>query len=234
LQKWSKVSILKLSLSLVLLFDYSNTFSQFNSVVKQEEPISIKLFKVSPRVEDTLKRQVILNNKVEEVEDLKNAPRLFDLRSCENAEALINSNLGAHLPLDQLLISSSFGFRIHPITKKNTFHTGVDFGARAANIYAVLHGFVQQTGYNSKIGNYITLTHGNYTTIYGHLSRIFVNQGDLVKSGEVIGISGSTGQVTGEHLHFTVKYKGNLVHPLLFLSIVLKANPSDLYTTLLN
>ncbi|RYY19952.1 MAG: M23 family metallopeptidase, partial [Sphingobacteriaceae bacterium] len=89
-------------------------------------------------------------------------------------------------------------------------------------------------GYNPKLGNFITINHGNYTIVYGHLSKIFVFPGELVKPGEVIGISGATGQVTGEHLHFTVSYKGGLIKPLAFLGTIMTANPNNLYLALFN
>jgi murein DD-endopeptidase MepM/ murein hydrolase activator NlpD len=234
LKKWFKLISLKNKLSLVLLLNSTIAFSQFNSIVKQENPLPVNLVK---RLPVELKPQHLPEEtavKDEEVEDLKKAPKLISSKITENAEALIFSKLGAHLPIDRITLRSSFGYRIHPITKKQAFHTGIDLSARSANIYAVLHGSVSQTGYNSIIGNFVKLEHGNYTTVYGHLSEVFVRQGELVKSGEVIGISGSTGRATGEHLHFTVKYKGYLIHPLIFLNAILRETPTDLYTTLVN
>lgn len=224
----------KISLSLILLLNSSIAFSQFNSVIKQENPQSINLIKSSPKEFKKHDLPESIDEREEEVEDLTKAPKLAIPKNSENAEAIIFSNLGAHLPLDKINLRSSFGYRIHPITKRKAFHTGIDLAARSCNIYAVLHGSVIQTGYNSIIGNFIRLEHGNYTTVYGHLSQIFVSQGELVKSGEVIGITGSTGRTTGEHLHFTVKYKGYLVNPLLFLNTIIREPLNDLYTTLLN
>jgi murein DD-endopeptidase MepM/ murein hydrolase activator NlpD len=234
LKKWFKFISLKITLSLVLLLNFTITFSQFNSIVKQANPLPVNLVK---RLQVESKPQHLPEEtaaKEEELEDLKRAPKLISSKITENAEALIFSKLGAHLPIDQLLLRSSFGYRIHPITKKQAFHTGIDLSARSANIYAVLHGSVSQTGHNSIIGNFVKLEHNNYTTVYGHLSEVFVRQGELVKSGEVIGISGSTGRATGEHLHFTVKYKGYLIHPLIFLNAILRETTTDLHTTLLN
>lgn len=222
-------------LVICLGFNSSTVFSQFNSVIKKEDPKEVSLVRkiAVPQVQDP-KPLVAAKDQTEEVEELKKAPKPVDLKNMDRAEAVIVSAMGAHLPIDNLILTSSFGNRIHPITKKYSFHTGVDLSARSASIYAVLHGSVLSTGYNSIIGNYIKLTHGNYTTVYGHLSEVYVKPGDLVKAGEVIGLSGNTGRSTGEHLHFTVKYKGYLIAPLIFLNTILRAKPNDLYIALFN
>lgn len=225
---------LKVSLSLILLFDSSIALSQFNSLVKQENSLPVNLVKELPAEIKIQHLPEKINGKEEEADELTKAPKLIISKDSESIEAIIFSKLGAHLPLDKIILTSSFGYRIHPISQKKAFHTGIDLGARSAKIYAVLHGSVIQAGYNSIMGNFIKLAHGNYITVYGHLSQIFVSEGELVKSGEIIGVSGSTGRTTGEHLHFTVKYKGYLVHPLIFLKTIIREPLSDLFTTLLN
>lgn len=225
--------------SLSLLLSSSLCFAQFNSVTKIESPKPVSIVTKQPETNANLNSKGVESvtfetSNANEPEDLKKAPVLIKITKLDKVEALTASKLGAHLPIDQILVRSSFGYRIHPITKRYAFHTGIDIGARTADIYAVLHGSVDRCGYNSKLGNFIVLNHGNYTTVYGHLSRIFVNSGDLVKPGEVIGISGATGQVTGEHLHFTVKYKGSLIEPLTFLGTIMTANPNNLYLALFN
>ncbi len=127
----------------------------------------------------------------------------------------------ASLPLDNIRLTSGFGYRIHPIVKSIRFHNGIDLSARHAMIYSVLHGIVIASNYDHAIGNYVTISHGYYETTYGHLLERLVNVSELVKAGSVIGISGQSGLVTGEHLHFIVRYKGQTVNPLPFLSEIL-------------
>ncbi|MVN23017.1 M23 family metallopeptidase [Mucilaginibacter arboris] len=127
----------------------------------------------------------------------------------------------ASLPLDNIRLTSGYGYRIHPIVKSIKFHNGIDLSARHAMIYSVLHGTVIASNYDHAIGNYVTINHGYYETTYGHLSERLVNVGELVKAGSVIGISGQSGLVTGEHLHFIVRYKGQTINPLPFLSEIL-------------
>ena len=122
------------------------------------------------------------------------------------------------LPLRHLTLTSPYGFRVHPITGKYCFHEGIDLRAHQDTVYAVLKGVVQQTGYHSLLGIFIRLDHGQFQTTYGHLSQLFVLAGDSVCASCPIGITGATGQTTGEHLHFSVKFNGQYINPLKFLT----------------
>lgn len=120
-------------------------------------------------------------------------------------------------PLDKLKVTSPFGYRIHPISGKASHHSGVDFAARSDPVFNVLNGYVKATGRHKALGKYIRIVHGEVETIYGHLSRLLVSSGDTVIAGQPIAITGSTGRVTGEHLHFSVKFNGKFLDPLKFL-----------------
>ena len=121
------------------------------------------------------------------------------------------------LPLKHLHINSDFGYRIHPITGKYAIHEGVDFKARHDTVYAIMDGLVKSTGYNKGLGINIWLAHGEIESVYGHLSRILVANRDSVSVGEPIGITGATGFVTGEHLHFSIRYRHKYINPIKFL-----------------
>ncbi|NHA03250.1 M23 family metallopeptidase [Mucilaginibacter sp. HC2] len=121
------------------------------------------------------------------------------------------------LPLKHLKINSDFGYRIHPVTGKYALHAGADFKARRDTVYAILNGVVKSTGYDDGLGINIRLGHGNVESIYGHLSRVLVGAQDSVTAGEPIGITGATGRVTGEHLHFSICYKYKYINPIKFL-----------------
>ena len=127
----------------------------------------------------------------------------------------------ACLPLKHICLTSSYGYRTHPITGKYSYHAGIDLRARSDTVYAVFRGTVERTAYDPFLGLYIKLAHSDFTTIYGHLSRIFVLQCDSVKAGDAIGLSGSTGRTTGEHLHFAVQYHGRYINPLKFLNLII-------------
>jgi murein DD-endopeptidase MepM/ murein hydrolase activator NlpD len=126
------------------------------------------------------------------------------------------------LPLRHLKMTSGYGYRIHPITGEYKFHSGVDLRARNDTVYAVLPGVVSATGYDNLLGIYEKLDHGDFQTTYGHLSEIFVSPGDSVSAATAIGITGSTGRVTGEHLHFSIQYRHSYIDPLAFFYAIFK------------
>jgi murein DD-endopeptidase MepM/ murein hydrolase activator NlpD len=131
------------------------------------------------------------------------------------------------LPLKHLNINSDFGFRVHPITGKYAMHCGVDLKARHDTVYAILDGLVKSTGYETGLGINIRLAHGEVESVYGHLSRILVITSDSVTAGEPIGVTGATGRVTGEHLHFSIYYRHKYINPIKFLYELLKKQENE-------
>ena len=122
-------------------------------------------------------------------------------------------------PLDTQVVTSRFGPRVSPITGQRHFHRGLDLAAPfGSNVYAAQAGIVSFRGYNSILGNYIILNHsGNIQTVYGHLDSIKVQLNQNVSSGMLIGSVGVTGAVTGPHLHFEVRERGEARDPENFL-----------------
>lgn len=116
-------------------------------------------------------------------------------------------------------LSSPFGYRIHPITGKKKLHSGMDMAApKGTPIYAAETGVVTVAQSWSGYGNCIIIDHGGgLWTLYGHLSVIQVKKGETVKRGEKIGLVGSTGQSTGNHLHFEVRKNAEPVNPAPYL-----------------
>lgn len=112
-------------------------------------------------------------------------------------------------------LSCAFGYRIHPITGKEDFHTGVDLAApEGTPVRAAFYGTVLETGSNDINGNYVTVVHsGRVATTYCHLSRIDVSTGDWLVRGEPLGLVGQTGMATGPHLHFELLIDGLRVDP---------------------
>jgi murein DD-endopeptidase MepM/ murein hydrolase activator NlpD len=105
-------------------------------------------------------------------------------------------------------ITSLFGWRIHPITGTRRFHAGTDLGASLGTpVLAADAGKVAIADWLGGYGLTVVLEHENFTqqTLYGHLSEIFVQPGEWVEQGTVIGRVGSTGNSTGPHLHFETR-----------------------------
>ncbi len=103
-------------------------------------------------------------------------------------------------------ISSGYGNRKHPISGKRDFHYGVDLANKSGTpVYATAAGKVLKTGRTARMGRYIKLRHDfGFETVYGHLSRIQVTDGQTIEKGQIIGRIGNTGDSTGPHLHYEV------------------------------
>lgn len=120
-------------------------------------------------------------------------------------------------PTKATYITSYYGTRKDPITKKTSMHTGIDIGAgMGSNIYAANSGTVIVAGWSSKgYGNYVVIDHGGgKSTLYAHMSKIKTTKGAKVAQGDVIGLVGSTGWSTGPHLHFEILINGNHTNPM--------------------
>lgn len=108
--------------------------------------------------------------------------------------------------------------RLHPIGNTLKMHKGVDLKAFYEPVYSMADGFVTEAAFGRDEGNYIKLSHGRVGSVYCHLSRLFCTKGQSVSGGTCIGISGNTGNSTGPHLHFGIKFNGVPVDPLTYLS----------------
>ena len=117
-------------------------------------------------------------------------------------------------------ITSRFGMRFHPILQIWRMHTGTDIGCpTGSNIVAANDGVVIKSEYNGGYGNMIMIDHGGgISTVYGHGSELIAKAGDVVKKGDVIMKSGSTGLSTGPHLHFEVRINGIFVDSLPYIT----------------
>lgn len=118
-------------------------------------------------------------------------------------------------------ISSPFGYRINPVTKTFSFHSGLDIAAdEGEKIKAAYYGTVTKVDYDDVSGKYIELTHSDgLVTRYLHCSEIIAEEGMVVRSGETIALVGSTGRSTGPHLHFVIEIDGEKVNPLYVLDV---------------
>lgn len=175
------------------------------------------------------------NKQMEELEDISEEQEqlLIDLakktaelerkkREAQKKQTVFYTGGKLGIPLkDAYRVSSGFGYRIHPIYHTKKLHAGIDFAAPAGtNIYAAESGVVITAGWTSGYGNTVILDHGNgLWTLYGHIRTggIKVKVGENVKRGEKIAEVGSTGNSTGNHLHFEVRINGTPKDPSSYL-----------------
>ncbi len=123
-------------------------------------------------------------------------------------------------------ITSPFGTRNTGIKGASTNHRGIDIGGvyYSSTVYAAKSGTVIISTSNSVRGQYIVISHGSgNTTTYQHLSKRSVSVGTVVKQGDAIGVTGSSGVGSGPHLHFEITENGQLVDPLKYLTDYVKA-----------
>jgi murein DD-endopeptidase MepM/ murein hydrolase activator NlpD len=112
-------------------------------------------------------------------------------------------------------ITSTFGWR------DTAYHRGIDIDLnRGDTVRCAFGGMVRFAGVQGGFGNVIIVRHYNgLETVYGHLSRIKVHAGDLVTSGQLLGLGGSTGHSTGSHLHFEIRFRGVAIDPAFFIDL---------------
>jgi len=123
------------------------------------------------------------------------------------------------IPVRGARLTSPFGFRVHPIYGTVRLHTGMDLAAPLGTpIKAAADGVVVSAGANGGYGLAVVLDHGGaLATLYGHMSRLDVRPGEVVRRGDRIGIVGSTGASTGPHVHFEARVAGTPVDPTPYL-----------------
>lgn len=160
---------------------------------------------------DVLKKKMYIQTKsYDEIVELANKKKEF-LSSLPAIQPISNKKPNR--------LASGFGYRIDPIYKIKKMHYGIDFSIKTGTpIYATGNGVVKlvQTSFGG-YGKQIEINHGyGYCTKYAHLSKFIVKQGQKVKRGELIGLSGNTGKSTSPHLHYEVIKDGIKVNPVNF------------------
>ena len=129
------------------------------------------------------------------------------------------------------VLRSSFGGRSDPFSGEGAFHTGVDLQAPVGTrVIATGDGVVESAGWSGRYGKLVVVDHGNgLETYYAHLSQFMVIPGQEVRRGEVIALSGSSGHVTGPHVHYEVRVSGTPVNPYRYMAKATasqKSNPA--------
>lgn len=133
------------------------------------------------------------------------------------------ANVRIALPLSYVCVNSEFGEREDPFTGKKKMHNGLDLSASGDSVLAMLPGKVLDAGENKNAGKFVLLQHGEISIAYCHLSKIIVHKGQNVVPGLILGITGSTGRSSGEHLHITCKLGGKFIDPYIIISTIQSA-----------
>ena len=134
-----------------------------------------------------------------------------------------SSSLTMVSPLRTLVVTSPYGYRTDPFTRKRAFHSGIDLRANYEPAYAITYGEIIHVGHDNRSGLFVTIRHGSITLSYCHLSQSLVTKGTHVNPGTPIGITGNSGsRSTGPHLHLTLKdtKKGRAIDPSILLRLI--------------
>ena len=195
-----------------LLSGFESEIFHFNNLL---EELSITLDEeITNKINLVLsKRQIVapqdpmffklLSDRVSLTRDLRSAFNFIPLKS----------------PMEYYYISSSYGWRKDPKTKKRAFHRGIDLaGTWHEDILAPADGEIIFAGSNGGYGNFIKIKHKyGIVTAYGHLQKIFVKKGQKIKIGQKIAKMGNTGRSTGQHLHYEIILYGKHTNPINFI-----------------
>lgn len=185
-------------------FEYQYYLSKNEEVVMQSKKYL---------AEQKLKKEELSNLKSLTLQNINTLP--------EERKNMIFNIIPSGKPLVRdLHITSNFGMRLHPISKQEKEHKGVDLKLDIGDeIIAPAMGKVSFAGVKGGYGNTIIIDHMyGFQTLYAHLDRIDVKEGEIVGKGKIIGAGGNSGSSTGPHLHYEILYEGKHIEPENFIN----------------
>jgi len=223
--------------------------SDMKNLIKQKENLNNKVFSLENNIvlleknisllEDTIsKKEKILSEVNDRIEDIERIIQFTPPKDVEINKRLdlakmdlvdkqfILRNIPNGYPVVFKGISSPFGWRKHPIMHKKEFHTGIDLRAKMDTpVRATADGIVNFAKFHKRsgYGRLLIIDHNfGFKTLFGHLHKIVVKQGDFVKKGQIVAYTGNSGLSSGPHLHYEVRYIGVVLNPLNFMKWNLK------------
>ena len=200
-----------------------------------EEMLSVKRTESDDILRELIAKQTEFQVLLDQSEALQNelmnelAQKQKELQAAQYKEELVKmalrgenppSNATWLEPVSGYTITSPFGYRKAPTAGASTYHQGIDMACPTGTpIYATRSGTVTKASYQAGgAGYYVSINHGDgFGSIYMHMTRYVVSEGQTVSQGQLIGYVGSTGVSTGPHLHFGISYGGTYVNPMAYL-----------------
>jgi murein DD-endopeptidase MepM/ murein hydrolase activator NlpD len=228
---------------------------QMKELEKRDNDVYRAIFEANPIPDSARAKELETKQEIAKVEKIKDYQLVASItntldnltnriaaqkKSYDQVEELVKNKeqLLSHTPAIQPVsnkdlnrIASGFGYRIDPVYKTTKFHAGLDFSApQGTPIYATANGTITTAGSTGNgYGNHVIINHGyGYETLYGHMVRVKVRNGQEIKRGEVIGWVGSTGKSTGPHCHYEVHKNGEKIDPIYFFYNDLSPEQFDL------
>ena len=158
--------------------------------------------------------------KAAELKNLKNLSLANIQNVPEDKKNLMLNIIPSGSPLlREMFVTSPFGERVHPITHERKFHHGIDLRVDVGDsVVSTAIGKISFAGVKGGYGNVVIVDHMyGFQTTYAHLNKIFVKEGEIVGKGKVIAEGGNSGNSTGPHLHYEVRYNGTPIQPKNFI-----------------
>ena len=208
-----------LLITIVLLYCSSATvFAQFNTVTQTK----VHRKAVPKMTQSTTSEQQPPYSTHQRRDSLAFAQIQTQTEQTDRLPALVS-------PLRHISVTSPFGYRRDPFTKRKAPHNGLDLKANYEPAYAMMHGEVIKVGKDKRSGLYVTLRHGDFTVSYCHLSQTLVAKGTNVRPGTIIALTGNSGRSTSPHLHLTLKKDGKNINPAILLNFIKQTSMSNMF-----
>ena len=200
-------------------------FQKYRSDIKNELKLADK-YKKYLKEEEIKKEEKIEKEKAQILEKEKALQELKELNldtisKLPDSKKIVMLNiLPSGKPLKKTFrVTSSFGVRIHPITNKRKMHNGIDLSLKIGDkVISTSTGIVSFAGTKQGYGHTVVIKNiYGFETIYAHLSKVLVKNGEIVGRGKVIAKGGNSGISTGPHLHYEIRYNGKPINPANFI-----------------
>lgn len=207
------------------LDDIKNYMATFNTINDenniQENNVEENLVSEDVAMSNTLQEatlaasELVIENKEEQEQHV--VEEASSVSQMEEDAIYIKNNISFIKPLTGT-VTSRFGLRNPTTATVPKYHTGIDIGVPEGTvIVSAMEGTVELVSSIGDYGNHVKVTNGEVTTLYAHCKTIYVKEGDKILQGQQLGETGSTGNVTGPHLHFEIRRNNEYVDPDLIL-----------------
>ena len=212
------------------------------NLLTNNDLLSTKLTKLQTKIDSKSEELASLDAQLNTIEEMIGLSPSPDLEITERVElASITSEQMEEVfqdipngsPIEYKGITSRFGYRHHPLLKRKAFHKGSDMrAAMKTPVYATANAVVEYAGWHKRsgFGRLVILSHNyGFKTYFGHLKKINVKMGQVIKKGDLIAYTGNSGKSNGPHLHYEVQFIAKALNPFNFIKWTV-ANYQDIFT----
>ena len=197
----------------------NNEETSINDIQNNDENIGGAIEDINLQIGETSEIEEVQKQNSEEVD--KNIEQenneVIELSQMEQDANFVKENISIIKPINGT-ISSRYGLRNPTTVTVPKNHTGIDLAeTTGTKIVSATDGTVILNSSKGDYGNHLKIQNGDAIFIYAHCSKLYVNEGDIIQQGQEIAEVGATGNATGPHLHFEIRYQNRLIDPELIL-----------------